>query len=246
MRPSLLVLLLLLNTNAEARERVELLKLTNFGYLNDFDAQDVEFEATYAGPLQDPLLPVPERLREEYVTAAFLPPRWHESPMRGTGLVTPLTAFVRKEQADWVFELRPGSQVIVRGRFEVVTGPSARGGGPALPTDHPLIEIAEVLSVDKLRRIEGQTASAPPPPGTEESAAVVRRRARLQAARGSIDEATPSDLTAEERIRRRELLIALRDRLNEAGVTDATIRRVTIAEALLVAAFPPLQAGEEI
>jgi hypothetical protein len=243
MRALLLLLVALATAPAAAGERVDLLQITNFGYLQEFHAQEVEFEATYAGPLQQPLLPVPARLQEDYVTAAFFPPRWSESPLRGTGLVEPLTAFVRKAKGAWVFSLRPGSQVVVRGRFEVVTAPSAARG--MLPTDFPLIEVQEILSVDTLRRLEETTELAPPAPGAEESAVVVRRRARLEALRGSIDKATTADLTPEERIRRRELLIALRDRLDAAGIRDPALRRETVLRTLRDLAFPPLQAGEE-
>lgn len=246
--PALLLLVLLAAPASAAppvaRTQVDLLKLTNFGYLQGFHATDVEFEATYAGPLQQPLVPVPTHLKEAHITAAFLPPRWSEHPMRGTGLVEPLTAFVARDEGDWVFSLRPGSQVVVRGRFEVVTATASVGGAAAVPTDFPLLIVQEVLSVDRLRRMEEVPDLQAQPPGAEDPAAVVRRRARLEAVRGSVAKATPSDLNAEERIRRRELLVALRDRLDAAKVTDPTLRRANVEQALADLAFPPLQPGE--
>jgi hypothetical protein len=239
-----LLFAVLLSVPAHAGERVDLLKLTNYGYLNSFDGKSVEFEATYAGPLQRPLVPVPIKLQEKHVTAALLPPRWSEHPMRGAGLVEPLTAFVPEDESDPVFTIRAGSQVLVRGVFEVVTGTSVRGG-TGLPEAHPLIVVRELVLIDALRGLESNPVTGPPLPGPEEPAAIVRRRARLEAVRGSVQKSTPSDLTAEERIRRRELLIALRDRLDSSALTDPALRRAATEDALASAAFPPLQANEE-
>lgn len=239
----ILLLLLLIAAPAQAGERVDLLKLTNSGYLQAYNARDVELEATFAGPLQEPGLPVPTALRENHVTGALFPTNWSTHPMRGTGLVAPLPIFVKKADSDWLFTMKPGSQIVVRGRFQVVTGVGPGGG--TVPKAHPLLEVYAVLDVDQLRTMEADEATEPRPRFSEDRAAIVRRRARLEALKGTLSRATPSDLNAEERIRRKELLLTLRDQLDAAGVTDPILRARKVAAALDEHAFPPVQAGEE-
>ena len=121
-------------------EKVVLVEVVNQGTQQRYDTVPVQFDATYAGPIQRALGTVPDKF-DGWVSFALLPPKWEGSALARFGYFAPLTGLIDKDDARRLFALQVGAQVTVQGEFRVWNFPSIPASdlvpGFSAPPDNP-------------------------------------------------------------------------------------------------------------